>query len=339
MSSEGLQPSLEEIPDNVLSENIDDTAAPISLGSQSSSEEDDEDLEEEEAAAPEEDDEALEEEEAAADGTDGSNMPCKGFTTIIKRRNDEPNTQMCDYYIVPPENLVKKYPALKAVLSNGKELRSQPDAERFNKKLQEIGPDAYKEFLDKECIEKLKKIKFKSRIDNLTEKERKILTYTELKRDKKSEEEEKEKIESLIVSDDEEESDNDEDEEFFQKLENEINTNELLDYHPEIMQNNYQEVKALCKVTRDKRGNIIDPLHKTIPFLTKYEKARVLGVRCKQISNGADPFIEVPPNMINGMLIAEKELHEKVLPFIIRRPLPNGGSEYWHMSDLELIEY
>ena len=105
------------------------------------------------------------------------------------------------------------------------------------------------------------------------------------------------------------------------------------------MQNNYQEVKALCKVTRDKRGNIIDPLHKTIPFLTKYEKARVLGVRCKQISNGADPFIEVPPNMINGMLIAEKELLQKVLPFIIRRPLPNGGSEYWHMSDLELIEY
>jgi hypothetical protein len=43
--------------------------------------------------------------------------------------------------------------------------------------------------------------------------------------------------------------------------------------------------------------------------------------------------------MINGMLIAEKELYEKVLPFIIRRPLPNGGSEYWHMSDLELIEY
>ena len=324
MSSEGFQVSLEEIPDDVLSENIDDTAVPFSLGSQPSSE----------------DEEEAEDEEAAADGTDGSNMPCKGFTTIIKRRNDEPNTQLCDYYIVPPENLVKKYPALKDVLSNGKELRSQPDAERFNKKLQEIGPDAYKEFLDKECIEKLKKIKFKSRIDNLTEKEREILTYTELKRDKKSEEEEKEKIESLIVSDDEGESDDDEEDEgFFQKLENEINANELLDYHPEIMQNNYQEVKALCKVTRDKRGNIIDPLHKTIPFLTKYEKARVLGVRCKQISNGADPFIEVPPNMINGMLIAEKELYEKVLPFIIRRPLPNGGSEYWHMSDLELIEY
>ena len=80
-------------------------------------------------------------------------------------------------------------------------------------------------------------------------------------------------------------------------------------------------------------------MHKTIPFLTKYEKARVLGVRCKQLSNGADPFIEVKSNVINGLSIAEEELDAKVLPFIIRRPLPNGGSEYWRISDLELVEY
>ena len=33
------------------------------------------------------------------------------------------------------------------------------------------------------------------------------------------------------------------------------------------------------------------------------------------------------------------ELKERKLPFIIRRPLPSGGSEYWKVEDLELLEY
>ena len=135
------------------------------------------------------------------------------------------------------------------------------------------------------------------------------------------------------------ETDTDDDEEFFQKLEADINTDHLVIYHPELMQNNYQEIKAFCKVVRNKKGIIIDPLHTTIPFLTKYERARVLGVRCKQLNNDADAFVTVPPNIISGMLIAEEELKQKKIPFIIRRPLPNGGSEYWRLEDLEIIEY
>ena len=68
---------------------------------------------------------------------------------------------------------------------------------------------------------------------------------------------------------------------------------------------------TLCKIIRDKRGNIIDPLHKTVPFLTKFEKAKIIGLRAKQINNGADPFIDVPNNMIEGLTIAEKELEDK----------------------------
>ena len=30
-------------------------------------------------------------------------------------------------------------------------------------------------------------------------------------------------------------------------------------------------------------------------------------------------------------------LEEKNIPVIIRRPLPNGSSEYWHLKDLEII--
>jgi len=42
--------------------------------------------------------------------------------------------------------------------------------------------------------------------------------------------------------------------------------------------------------------------------------------------------------MINGLTIAQLEFKQKKLPFIIRRPLPNGGSEYWNVHDLVDIE-
>jgi hypothetical protein len=41
--------------------------------------------------------------------------------------------------------------------------------------------------------------------------------------------------------------------------------------------------------------------------------------------------------MIDGYLIALKEFEQKKIPFILRRPLPNGGCEYWRLSDLEMI--
>ena len=47
--------------------------------------------------------------------------------------------------------------------------------------------------------------------------------------------------------------------------------------------------------------------------------------------------IPVDKKIIDGYLIAQLELQQKVLPFIIRRPLPGGKSEYWRLADLELI--
>ena len=44
-------------------------------------------------------------------------------------------------------------------------------------------------------------------------------------------------------------------------------------------------------------------------------------------------------NIIDGYNIALLELEHKKIPFIIQRPLPNGGSEYWNVSDLEIIDY
>jgi len=134
-----------------------------------------------------------------------------------------------------------------------------------------------------------------------------------------------------------ESSDDEVESEMFRKLEKDAYADILLGYHPEIKQNNYNDILAMCKIVRDTKGIITDGLHKTIPWLTKYERARVLGLRTKQLNNGADAFIEIPPGMINGDKIALEELNQKKVPFIIRRPIPNGGTEYWRLEDLELL--
>lgn len=134
-------------------------------------------------------------------------------------------------------------------------------------------------------------------------------------------------------SDEEEE----EDEDYLQKFEKDMQTNVLQSFHPETNNHNYDEVKKLSKVTRDENGMVVDPLHQTLPFLTKYERTRILGQRASQINSGAKPFIPVKADVIDGYLIAEEELNLKKIPFIIKRPIPNGGFEYWRVSDLELL--
>ena len=144
---------------------------------------------------------------------------------------------------------------------------------------------------------------------------------------------------AAMLADEEDDDDDPTGEVYLQKFDKEINDNYLVNFHPESAVHNYDEILVMTKVTRDKNGIIIDPLHKTIPYLTKYEKARVLGQRAKQINSGASVFVKVPEKVIDGYLIAELELQEKRIPFIIRRPLPNGGSEYWSIKDLENISF
>tara|TARA_R110002072_G_scaffold143476_6_gene289538 strand:- start:3121 stop:3813 length:693 start_codon:yes stop_codon:yes gene_type:complete len=133
------------------------------------------------------------------------------------------------------------------------------------------------------------------------------------------------------------ESDDEEDDDYLQKFDDELRTNFINKHHPEVSVHNYEEVKKLAIVVRDGNGTIIDQLHRTIPIMTKYESTRILGQRAKQIENGAQPLIPMSDNIIDSYIIAENELKEKKIPFIIRRPIPNGGSEYWYAYDLELL--
>lgn len=142
-----------------------------------------------------------------------------------------------------------------------------------------------------------------------------------------------------LILDDDDDDDDDYDENYLQKFDREIQKNYITEFHPECIQHNSDEVAKLSKVVRDDSGMIVDPLHKTVPYLTKYEKARVLGQRAKQIETGSKPFVKVPENIIDGYVIAELELREKKIPFIIKRPIPGGAFEYWNLRDLEMIHF
>ncbi|ORM41535.1 putative DNA-directed RNA polymerase [Babesia sp. Xinjiang] len=100
----------------------------------------------------------------------------------------------------------------------------------------------------------------------------------------------------------------------------------------------------------------VDNAHRiTSPYMTKYEKARIIGTRALQISLNAPITIPVDGSIdtsddgiamgfgesidtsaaaIDPLVIAEKELYQKSVPFIIRRYLPNGSYEDWKIEEL-----
>ena len=71
----------------------------------------------------------------------------------------------------------------------------------------------------------------------------------------------------------------------------------------------------------------------TTRYMTKYEKARVLGTRALQISMNAPVMVDLAGET-DPLKIANKELRERKIPLIIRRYLPDGSYEDWPIRDL-----
>lgn len=114
------------------------------------------------------------------------------------------------------------------------------------------------------------------------------------------------------------------------------NLNYMELYHPEEINVSFDEMYKLSLITRNEQGIINDENHKTYPILSKYEKTKLIGLRVTQINKGAEPYVSYK-SILEPSLIAEKELKEKKIPFIIKRPLPNGKYEFWNVKDLEII--
>jgi DNA-directed RNA polymerase subunit K/omega len=80
-----------------------------------------------------------------------------------------------------------------------------------------------------------------------------------------------------------------------------------------------------------------DPNHRSPPFLTLYERTKIIGFRANQLSKGARPYIIKPEHVTSVSEIARLELQARRLPFIVRRPMPDGTHEYWRLSDLLIL--
>jgi DNA-directed RNA polymerase I, II, and III subunit RPABC2 len=129
-------------------------------------------------------------------------------------------------------------------------------------------------------------------------------------------------------------------EEYFKKTDATMRSQFVATHHPEIQMPSYDEIRVLCEVKRNEKGLVDDPRHRTEPFVRKYERARIIGERAVQLANGAEPLIPMEGDtarFLSEIEIASREFEQKLLPFIIFRPLPHGGGEFWKLSDLETL--
>ena len=116
----------------------------------------------------------------------------------------------------------------------------------------------------------------------------------------------------------------------------------LYRYHPESVLDYADSIKPKVpiKVALPSSSDMkkhLDDNHRSQPFLSVFEKTKILGFRANQIAQGARPYILVPEHISNVLDIAKLELEQRRLPFILKRPMPDGTFEYWRLSDLLLI--
>ncbi len=114
----------------------------------------------------------------------------------------------------------------------------------------------------------------------------------------------------------------------------------LYKYHPETILDYKESIMPLVPLQSApplQSDQIKDPNHKSPPFLTIYEQTKILGARANQIAEGAKLFISRPDHVTEPLEIAKLELEQRKLPFIIKRPMPDGTFEYWRLSDLMIL--
>ncbi len=96
------------------------------------------------------------------------------------------------------------------------------------------------------------------------------------------------------------------------------------------------EVKTFLS-TIDEVTNDISKTRRTLPILSKYEKAKIIGIRAQQISMGSYVYLDDIHGMSNPLDIAKEELRQKRTPLIVRRNVPGRkGASYedWRIEEL-----
>lgn len=102
----------------------------------------------------------------------------------------------------------------------------------------------------------------------------------------------------------------------------------------EVPEEEEHEGEAQVEFLNQEVDSRVDPQNRTTtPYMTKYERARILGTRALQISMGAPVMVELEGET-DPLKIAMKELKVRKIPIIIRRYLPDGSYEDWGVDEL-----
>jgi DNA-directed RNA polymerase I, II, and III subunit RPABC2 len=117
---------------------------------------------------------------------------------------------------------------------------------------------------------------------------------------------------------------------------------DLYKFHPEVILDYAETVGPLIPLqqappTQQSEQEGGDPNHRSPPFLTLYERTKILGARANQIAQGWPPYVVVPEHVTEPLEIAKLELEQRRLPYIIKRPMPDGTFEYWRLADLMIF--
>ncbi|KAI1154519.1 RNA polymerase, subunit omega/K/RPB6 [Nemania diffusa] len=117
----------------------------------------------------------------------------------------------------------------------------------------------------------------------------------------------------------------------FNRRGNEEEENVVISGDPSANANNTQKGPSANRSIKDKR--IPNEERTTTPYMTKYEKARILGTRALQISMNAPVLVDLEGES-DPLQIAIKEMNEKKIPLIVRRYMPDGYYEDWTCEEL-----
>lgn len=108
----------------------------------------------------------------------------------------------------------------------------------------------------------------------------------------------------------------------------------LMTHHPECRLPYREDILQVLPLESYPPSNLTGK-HKSVPYLTIFEKTKIIGFRANQLAHDARPLIDpIPPHITDVLDIARLELEQKRLPFILKRPMPDGTYEYWRLSDL-----
>lgn len=140
-----------------------------------------------------------------------------------------------------------------------------------------------------------------------------------------------EKEDASIIDNDEEEEDEDDDEELYSVDEENDNDNIDCVIEKAIEDNYIDDIDDIDKEIKEEI--ILGKDRISANRLTKYEMVRILGERIKQLNMGAKPLIKNYESL-NYEQIAIEELKLNMIPYKIKRPLPNGKFEIWTLDEL-----